>query len=195
MKKHLLLFVKYPEPGRVKTRLIPAVGAEQACRIHRLLAERVAETIRNRPESITVWFDGGDADLMREWLGEFTFVRQPEGDLGVRLDHAFSRSFRNGADSVIAIGSDAPGLSADILDHAFGALERTQAVIGPANDGGYYLIGLTENRNDLFNEMKWGTETVYGETIRRLEATKTSWTVLEPLSDIDRPEDLEDLGF
>src|ERR1051325_709601 len=147
-RKRLILFTRYPTPGKVKTRLIPALGAERAAGLHRRLILRTLRTARKVCESLNteleVRFDGGTEGQMRHWLGDQgTFAQQREGDLGARMANAFEESFRQGSPATIIIGSDCPALNPGILEKAFNSLLSSAVVMGPANDGGYYLIGLT----------------------------------------------------
>ena len=128
---------------------------------------------------------GASPQAFREWLGaDIPFAEQGDGDLGARLARAAAPY------PVIFIGSDAPGLDAARLIAAADALGEAQAVIGPAEDGGYYLLGLKAPAPWLFDDMDWGTETVFAETMRRFAANGMSPVVLDILADVDRPEDL-----
>lgn len=181
----VVAFARFPVAGMCKTRLIPAVGAQGAAAIHTKLVEICVAAMRGSGLSIELRTTGAEAFAFREWLGgDIAFIDQGEGDLGDRLARAAAPY------PVIFIGSDAPDLDADRLIAAATALANASAVIGPAEDGGYYLLGLNAPAPWLFTDMDWGTETVFEETMRRFAAHGITPVVLEPLADVDRPEDL-----
>ncbi len=193
--ERLIIFTRYPEPGKTKTRLIPMLGAEGAAELQQSMTEH---TLRNamrvktrRSVSLEVRYEGGSKMLMREWLGEhLTFRSQGDGDLGAKMARAFRDAFRAGAQRVVIIGTDCPSLNSELLEMAFDALLRSEIVIGPANDGGYYLIGLRRYVPQLFKRIQWGSEKVLEQTLRRAREVEIHTELLAPLSDIDRPEDL-----
>jgi uncharacterized protein len=192
--ERLILFTRYPETGKVKTRLIPALGPEGSCELHRRLTELAVKQIRElsslRPLSIEVRFEGGTEDLMREWLGDgFDFFSQGQGDLGIRMARAFQEAFQSGFDSVVLIGSDCPAQTSTILQQAFEGLKCHDLVLGPALDGGYHLIGL-QRLYPLFSNIPWGSAEVFDRTQEIAQALGLKVFLLEPLRDIDRPEDL-----
>lgn len=187
----LLVFTRYPEPGRVKTRLIPALGAAGAERLHRQMAEHTIKKL-GCFACIEVCFDGGGEKEMREWLGGgLSYTPQGKGDLGRRLLFAFSRAFREGEDKVVAVGTDCPALEACHVEKAFGILDRFDLVLGPAEDGGYYLIGMNRLLRELFEDIHWGTGRVFMETIYKAYLSGLKTGLLERLADVDRPEDLK----
>lgn len=191
----LLLFSRYPEPGKVKTRLIPALGPDGAACLHRRLTVHTLETARTfaafRPTEVMVYFDGPSAQGMQELFGnEFSYRPQAPGDLGQRLDAAMADSLGQGRRRVVLIGSDCPGITGKILSGAFSALNDHDLVLGPAADGGYYLIGVTALYPELFYQMPWGTSRVLAQTLTRAAGLGLRTALLETLTDIDRPEDL-----
>jgi hypothetical protein len=195
----LLIFTRYPEAGRTKTRLIPALGAEGAACLHRRLTEKLigeaGQLERQLNTSTVIHFTGGSKDMMTAWLGPLACVEQAGGDLGLRMRTAFCRAFAGGADRAVLVGTDIPDLDAEILARAFAGLQTGDAVIGPSRDGGYYLIGLTAGAaprlfDPLFHEMVWSTGEVFASTVSRLEKCGCRVTILPTLADIDRPEDL-----
>ncbi len=193
--KKLILFARYPAPGQAKTRLIPALGAEGAAALHRRLVLRTLRTARKAcrivPADLEVRFDGGTEQAMSHWLGDGARFRpQRTGDLGERMAGAFEESFRIGSKAAVVIGSDCPSLSPDIIAAAFARLTESPAVLGPAKDGGYYLIGLSRPMSELFRDITWGTERVLADTLAVLGRRGCKPALLEPLADIDRPEDL-----
>lgn len=193
--KKLILFTRYSVPGEVKTRLIPALGREGAAALHRRLVLRAlrqaVECCRSVTASLEVHFDGGTETAMSHWLGESArFVPQGAGDLGARMAKAFDESFRSGSTATILIGSDCPELSAEVLDRAFSHLAEVPAVLGPALDGGYYLIGLSRPMPELFRNIPWGTDRVLADSLAVLHRHGCQAALLDPLADIDRPEDI-----
>jgi rSAM/selenodomain-associated transferase 1 len=141
--------------------------------------------------SLEVRFEGGDEALMKAWLGpNLNFRGQGPGDLGVRLERAFKEAFQSGTNRVVIVGSDCPGLTPKILRQAIDGLADQDLVLGPARDGGYYLIGLSRPLSPLFVNIPWGTEKVFNKTIEIVNKFGLKALLLEPLDDIDRPEDL-----
>lgn len=199
-QNYLIVFTRYPEPGKTKTRLIPALGAEGAAALQKQMTEHTLATIRQLQNShdfgensivVDVRFAGGDTFLMQKWLGTtWHYTPQGVGDLGDRLVRAFSHAFEQGAHAAIAIGIDCPDISADLLNTAFRQLDTIDVVLGPANDGGYYLIGLSTLMPDLFQGIHWGTEIVLQQTLSRATEINRGVAQLQPLADVDRPEDL-----
>jgi len=189
MAADLILFAKYPVPGFAKTRLIPALGEAGAAALHRRLTERTVATMLAAAAMygarMEVQYTGADEADFRAWLGgEVALVPQPEGDLTDRLIAA-SRETPH-----IFLGADTPDLTAEIVGQAIAALDTHEVVIGPAEDGGYYLIGMRQARPGLLTDMPWSTEQVFPETMRRLGAAGIEPALLPTLADCDRPEDL-----
>lgn len=192
----LIVFTRYPEPGKAKTRLIPALGAEGAARLHRELTAYTLEQAdalrRARPVDVEVRCCGGSVEAMAElYGGAWSYRDQGEGDLGERLARAAAEAFDEGRGPVVIIGTDCPGLTADVLGEAFDLLASTDVVIGPAADGGYYLIGMRRPAPALFENIPWGTGEVASSTLRGADASGLTRRLLVALRDIDRPEDLE----
>lgn len=182
----LSLFAKYPLPGFAKTRLIPSLGPEGAAAVHRHLAGRTCKLLLETGQPVTVHYTGAEESRFRQWLGDGPdFALQPEGDLTARLLAAQI------AGPQIFFGADTPDLSLAILEEAIAALARHSVVIGPAEDGGYYLIGMQTPLAYLFTDMPWSTENVLPTTVKRLEDAGIAPHILPTLSDCDRPEDLE----
>ncbi|MEO0352776.1 MAG: TIGR04282 family arsenosugar biosynthesis glycosyltransferase [Cyanobacteria bacterium P01_A01_bin.15] len=189
-----MLFTRYPEAGNTKTRLIPYLGAVRAAELQRWMTQRVAGEMAALCSDIErqVHFSGGGLPQMQAWLGQqFTYHRQTTGGLGQRLHQAFMGNFQAGKAAVVAIGSDCPELNTDHLEQAFEALQTRDVVLGPAVDGGYYLIGLSQPQAKLFQDIPWGTGDVYARTVAIANHLNLAITTLEPLRDVDRPEDLE----
>lgn len=179
----IALFARYPTPGAAKTRLIPALGAEGAARVHRRLVERTIATIRESGVHFSLWFTGASRAEFAAWLGQdVDLVEQGGGDLGERLARVPAPT--------ILLGADVPDLSARLLMQAAEELKASDVVIGPAIDGGYYLLGFKRPVPFLFSDMPWGGDAVCEETMMRLKAHGLDVHKLEPLGDCDRPEDL-----
>ena len=191
----LIIFSRYPEPGKTKTRMIPALGKEGAAKLQRQMTEHTLHQARKllsyRPLTVEVHFAGGDRQLMQEWLGsDVTFYQQETGDLGQRMKSAIRRAFAAGMAKVVIIGTDCPDVNPSILTEAFDALERQDLVLGPAEDGGYYLIGLNCPIPQLFNQIQWGTDQVLTQTKNIANKLGLDVYDLPLLADVDRPEDL-----
>ncbi len=177
------IFTKWPAPGRAKTRLIPTLGPDGAARLHARLVEQTLAVVRASGLAFEVRVTGAALPEFIQWLGDdVTIIDQGEGDLGARLARVPAPT--------LLIGADAPDLTAWHLRAAASALERAPAVIGPAADGGYWLLGLSCIMPHLFTSMPWGTDAVAAETIARLTAAGVAPVILPTLHDCDRPEDL-----
>ncbi len=191
----ILVFAKAPRAGAVKTRLIPALGAEGAAALHRLLTTHTVATLsrsRLAPLTLCVTPDVDD-DFLRALARRagMALEAQEDGDLGRRmaaaLRHAQVESTR-----VLLVGTDCPNLDEAYLDAALEALESgADVVLGPAEDGGYVLVGLSRPVDGrLFEDIDWGTERVLVQTRARVQALGWSWRELPSRWDVDRPEDL-----
>ena len=199
-RERLIIFTRYPEPGTTKTRMIPELGAEGAADLQRRMTEhivaRVVALVEARQTPVEIRFEGGSAQLMAAWLRkDFCYCPQGPGDIGLRMGRALEDAFAQGFETVVIIGSDIPGITADILQNAFEALNRVDLVLGPAGDGGYYLIGVHRKtfrywNPKLFNDINWGTENVLPRTLTIAQKLGLNYTLLDTLNDVDRPEDL-----
>ncbi|MDZ8109985.1 MAG: TIGR04282 family arsenosugar biosynthesis glycosyltransferase [Nostoc sp. DedQUE12a] len=194
-KQNLIIFTRYPEPGKTKTRLIPVLGSLGAANLQRQMTEHTILQVKQLQKvidiSVKLWFAGGDLRLMQEWLGlDLVYQPQGEGDLGLRMARSLLQAFQSGAEKAIIIGTDCPGLNAQILATAFDKLCTFDLVLGPAIDGGYYLIGLRQPIPELFANIEWGTSQVFQRTLEIAQKLNLSHVNLVPLADIDRPEDL-----
>ena len=189
---HLIIFTRYPVPGQTKTRLIPALGAAGAATLQRHLTEHTLKTVEALENvAISIYFSGGTTTQMAAWLGEQWHYQAQQGqDLGDRLIHAFQTSEQQGYAKTVVIGIDCPGITDKILAAAFDELDSAEVVLGPAVDGGYYLIGLRQNVSGLFTDMPWGTAQVFSETQTRCQQLNLRLALLSMLQDIDEPADL-----
>ena len=198
-RQHLIIFTRYPEPGKTKTRLIPALGDVGAANLHKQMTEhaifQVKELQKITRVSVEVRFTGGNLEKMQNWLGhDLGYQFQSEGDLGARMAESLINAFNQKAQQVIIIGTDCPDLNSQILTTAFEKLEVFNLVLGPALDGGYYLIGLQQPIAELFMNISWGTAQVFAKTVEIAQKLNLSIGYLQPLADIDRPEDLTALS-
>ncbi|MBI3042318.1 MAG: TIGR04282 family arsenosugar biosynthesis glycosyltransferase [Betaproteobacteria bacterium] len=189
----VIVFAKAPQPGAVKTRLIPLLGAEGAAALHARLVEGALKTARAASFARIELHCAPDSDdpFFRYCAGHYGAVLeiQAEGDLGARMRVAFERALRESA-RVLLIGSDCPAITARHLRQAERALrEGADAVFAPCEDGGYALAGLRRAEATLFDGIAWGSDTVMADTRARLTALGWRWRELEKLWDVDRPED------
>lgn len=181
----LVLFARFPSAGACKTRLIPTLGSHGAAALHKRLAERTVSVLRAGGRTVTVAFTGAGRRDFAEWLGpEVELVEQVPGDLTARLQACLDPA------PVIFFGADTPDLEPHHVDAAVSALTRHEVVIGPAEDGGYYLIGMRTALPELLTDMPWSTERVLPETLARLGHMGLTPALLDRLADCDRPEDL-----
>ncbi len=187
----LIIFTKNPVKGEVKTRLARSIGEQKALEVYETLREYTAMVTEGVNAERKVYYSRfiPSSDL---FLAEnFSTGIQKGGDLGERMFHAMQEGFEAGFAHVVLIGTDCYELSREILDEAFCALERFDAVIGPATDGGFYLIGLNRVLPELFLDRKWSTHEVFRETTTILQRFAITYELLPELSDIDTFEDLK----
>jgi uncharacterized protein len=198
METCAIVFTRYPTAGKVKTRLIPALGEEGAAALHKKMAEHTISQVRGLqrllPCDLEVWFVGGYLALMQAWLGEdLVYQIQPDGDLGDRMRLAFQSIFDRGYKKAAIVGTDCPALTTEILAQSFDALEDNPIALGPAIDGGYYLIGLQYLIPELFTGIPWSTANVLQSTVKIATDLGILPTLLPYLADIDLPQDLAHL--
>ncbi len=196
IKKRLIVFTRYPEPGKTKTRMIPLLGSVGAAALQRQMTEYTlaqARLLQNfYPVSVEVRFVGGDRHLMRDWLGDdINYLTQGEGDLGQKMANTCYSAFQNQVEAVAIIGSDCPGLTPSLMAQAFEQLALgSDLVLGTALDGGYYLIALSRFIPQLFTGISWGSDRVLQQTVEVAQKLNLKVSCLPPLADVDRPEDL-----
>lgn len=190
--KLLLLFVRNPELGKVKTRLAATVGPEMALEIYMRLLQHTREVTKQLPVHKRVYYTNAinPNDL---WPNDvYDKHVQPSGDLGQKMRAAFASAFEEGYTSVVIIGSDCLQLTEYIILEAYRQLETHEVVIGPALDGGYYLLGMNRLYPELFENKRWSTEHVFPDTIQDLQNLHLSYALLPRLSDVDHAEDLDE---
>jgi uncharacterized protein len=186
MKPTVILMLKEPVPGNVKTRLARDVGEQEACRVYRTLVELQLRFIPKGWEVEICFSPASALPVMKEWLGQsYQYHPQVEGDLGMRMAAAVLRQQPSAQRPVILVGGDCPYLSDVVLEECATLLNRHQVVIGPSLDGGYYLLGLQSYVADFFQEMPWSTESVFSETMRRAERQGLCPALLPVLEDVD----------
>jgi hypothetical protein len=188
---HVAVFARAPVAGQVKTRLVPLLGPEGAARLHAALVRRaLATAVQARIGPVELWCAPDDSHpFFARCAAEFgvTLHRQEGRDLGERMAHAFEHAFR-GKRSLVLIGGDCPALQPADLGAAANALASHDAVIAPAEDGGYVLVALARAL-PIFEGIAWGGAAVMAQTRARLEAAGACWHPLPTLWDVDRPED------
>ncbi|MES2882865.1 MAG: TIGR04282 family arsenosugar biosynthesis glycosyltransferase [Bacteroidota bacterium] len=190
MKEALIIFVRHPQLGKVKTRLAATIGNDAALNIYKKLLQHTLEISKKTEATIFVFY----ADEIVEddiWQEENFFkLLQAEGDLGQKMLSAFTQVFASGCDKVCIIGSDCYELTETIIADAFTAMNEVDVAIGPANDGGYYLLGMKQLHHSIFENKQWSTRTVFDETIHSIMQAKLSYKTLATLTDVDEEKDL-----
>src|SRR5262245_13926016 len=187
----LLVFVKFPVPGKVKTRLADELGTEVAAAHYREWIGRVLRNVQPTRESLHVvgYFDGATADGFSEWNGLVDDWRQqPAGDLGIRLADGFEWGHRRGQ-PVIAIGTDCLEMTAGHVESALADLHKYDVVFGPATDGGYYLVGTRTHVPGLFDAIRWSSAHTLADNLQRCRSLGMRCSLLEELTDIDTAAD------
>jgi uncharacterized protein len=190
MKNALIIFIRNPQLGKVKTRLAKTLGAEKTLKIYLHLLEHTQNISRNANCDAHLYYsdfiddtDDWDKNIYQKHL-------QIKGDLGEKMSAAFKEQFDQGYQKVAIIGSDCLELKTEIIDQAFLTIQENQAVIGPTLDGGYYLLGMSTYLPYLFQNKKWSTNTVFMDTLNDLEKNKVESRLLDVLNDIDEEKDL-----
>ena len=188
-KDCIIVFARNPVLGGVKTRIARETDNETALRIYQVLLQKTLITVSTMPQHSLVAF----ADSIPKDSIDFpieNFELQLGYDLGIRMQQAFRWNFNKGFDKIVLIGSDCYDLSNDVIQKAFDELDNHTCVIGPAEDGGYYLIGLNKKINEIFVDIEWGTKRVYQQTTSILDSLNISYTNIDTLTDIDTLSDV-----
>ncbi|MDJ0364041.1 TIGR04282 family arsenosugar biosynthesis glycosyltransferase [Hymenobacter sp. H14-R3] len=192
---HLLIFAREPVLGRVKTRLAAGIGEAAALAVYRELLALTAAAVAVAQVPATVWLaeapaEGDPTQPRPEWPGLPWRVQPAAGSLGARMAQAFSEAFAAGAGRVVVIGTDCPGLSTELLRQAFDQLLSHDLVAGPADDGGYYLLGMNKLEAELFANKDWSTATVLPDTLADAARLGLRVAQLPTLHDVDSAQDL-----
>ncbi|MEH0155823.1 TIGR04282 family arsenosugar biosynthesis glycosyltransferase [Limibacter armeniacum] len=189
--RHLIIFVKNPEPGKVKTRLAATLGNEKAVAIYRELLAHT-EKVTSSLNLVKKVYYGDYINVEDIWDNVDYYKALQEGDsLGERMSNAFEHAFEEGADEVVIIGSDCPEINKETIEKAFDSLLKNDVVIGPAEDGGYYLLGMNKFTPELFRGKKWSTSSVLNDTLKDTGKLQLSVTLLDMYTDIDEEADLQ----
>lgn len=191
--RHLLVFARNPIPGKVKTRLIPSLGVEPATAVYRqMLVDTLVTCSQVTADQRELWVDQSPPDPVLAGMATQSGMSmhvQSGDDLGARMHGAFAETLRT-ACSAVLIGTDCPEYDRDYLEDAFQALGQYDAVLGPAVDGGYVLIGLKSAAPGLFQDIPWGTDRVLAATRHQLQCLQWNWLELPARHDVDHPQDL-----
>ncbi|MGO2294264.1 MAG: TIGR04282 family arsenosugar biosynthesis glycosyltransferase [Psychroflexus halocasei] len=186
-KNILLIFARHPELGKCKTRLAKSVGDYAALEVYKYLLKNTAEIVQKIKVKRQVWYadqihknDIWDDDL-------FEKREQIQGDLGEKMQHAFETAFHEDAKKVVIVGTDIQDLNEKVINQAFKKLDTNDVVIGPASDGGYYLLGMKSLNPEVFQLNEWSTAQVFNQTIDALKDKKIS--ILEQKNDVDYLDD------
>jgi rSAM/selenodomain-associated transferase 1 len=191
--KQLILFVKNKELGKVKTRLAKTIGNEKALFIYKALLQHTCR-VAGGVDALRKVYYSNFVDSNDEFEGDLFEKRiQVEADLGIKMYEAFKESFGEQAEKVILIGSDCYEIDSTIIENAFKSLDDNDFVLGPANDGGYYLVGMKKLSKSIFENMVWSTENVLLDTIIEIKSQNKSFFLLPTLTDVDEEKDLGEL--
>ncbi|MFT7613461.1 MAG: rSAM/selenodomain-associated transferase 1 [Parvicellaceae bacterium] len=184
------MFIKNSELGHVKTRLAKTVGDENALRIYKALIEKTKEQIKDVKAQKSIYYSSYIDNYDQFASDEYAKRLQMGDDLGERMKNTFEAAFNQGAEKAVIIGSDCWQLTEEVLNEAFSALDKSDFVIGPAVDGGYYLMGMSTFIPEVFNEKEWSTSNVLVDTLLDVQNKGLSHQILRTLSDVDYEEDL-----
>ncbi len=165
----LIIFVKNPVLGKVKTRLAKSIGDEKALKIYKYLIDHTCSVAGMTHADIEVWYSDFKVDQKNGVLPEAKTKVQIEGDLGEKMSFAFRQGFRNGYKRIVIIGSDCPEITSGHIDDAFQCLQISDIVLGPSVDGGYYLLGMKKWNPKLFQNIEWSTSRVYSQTVMAIK--------------------------
>ena len=192
----IIVFTRFPVEGKVKTRLAKNMGNKFAVSFYRVCAEHTFNELlkvkKTGSELFLFCSEENEIEQVMKWGGtNFNYYFQQGNDLGLKMYNAFNTVFKKGYKKVIIIGTDAPDVSMNIVQSAISVLDNYNVVIGPANDGGYYLLGFKSKLIDLFSGIEWSTDSVFDNTIEKLNRSKINYFMLNELTDIDTLEDLQ----
>ncbi|MBU0697455.1 MAG: TIGR04282 family arsenosugar biosynthesis glycosyltransferase [Bacteroidetes bacterium] len=189
-KEAIIIFLKYPELGRSKTRLAATIGNEKALKVYKELLSHTNLISKELNSDKYLFYDKVTANKMPWGDDIYHTAYQLESNLGGRMQNAFEKLFEKGYERIVIIGSDCYDLTQEIIEEAFEKLKNKEVIIGPAKDGGYYLLGLTKLIPQLFTDVAWSTDEVFSATIKALDSLDIAYDTTAVLSDIDVYEDL-----
>jgi rSAM/selenodomain-associated transferase 1 len=192
MRNALILMTRAPIPGKTKTRLEPFLSPEQCASLHRAFIMDIYNTIKAVNADIIIYYTPErHKAMMHNILGdEVRLIPQIQGGLGERMHQGLAGCFAEGYDKCVLIGSDIPTISVGVLENAFQELNHKDVVIGPTEDGGYYLIGMKKSKKEIFDKKFYGTQTVYQNTLGSIKKAKLTYSEMPIGYDIDVYEDL-----
>lgn len=191
------MFVKHPQPGQVKTRLAAEIGADAAAGLYAAFVRDLAARFETVAERCVLGYapaTGAAQQYFRQFAPAFDLWPQPDVDLGERMGRFFADHLQSPTDRAVLIGSDSPTLPRALVEQAFQALDTADCVLGPATDGGYYLVGLRGRAWPIFDDITWSAPTVLAQTIARVQSAGTRLALLAPWYDVDTAADLALLG-
>lgn len=195
----LIIFIKYPEAGKVKTRLAKDIGDTEAAEIYSQMTRTIIERTSDPANySTIIFYDPPEKEQeVKEWINkkELSYLPQLGNTLGERISSAFKEVYSSGTDKALIIGSDCVDVDKEILNKAIEALNTTDVILGPAEDGGYYLLGLNKYTPEIFQDIQWSTERVLEETIQKINTNGLKYELLKTLKDVDTVDDLEGLNI
>ncbi len=194
MSTSLIIFAKNPIPGKVKTRLTPYITSTEAAELYKAFIEDITSNAHKlKCEQVTIAYTPPNAEAtLHSICGQSVNYLLQEGEnLGERMKNAFKHSFDKGSERTVIIGTDSPTLPLSCIQNAFDALKEVPVTIGPTFDGGYYLIGLSEQNDVIFDGIDWSTSKVFGQTLTRIQAINKQLYLLPPWYDVDTSDNLE----
>ena len=186
-KELVIVFVKNIKLGKVKTRLAATIGNQGAFDVYTLLVDVTEKAIKNIKADKRIYFS--EAVVENTWINNFKAVQKGES-LGDRMSNAFKQGFEDGYDRIVLIGSDLPDITESQINAGLQALQTNEVVFGPAEDGGYYLVGFSKFHDFVFQNKPWSQDNLLEETLSELKENRVSFSTLETLNDIDTFEDL-----
>lgn len=193
MNTSLVVFAKSPISGRVKTRLVPGIPSDEAAELYKAFILDTTNKVSNlKCKRVAIAYTPENAEgTFRKLVGKSIILLPQKGrNLGEKMKNVFKHSFAEGAKRVVIIGTDSPTIPKSLIQRAFDVLKKVSVVIGPTFDGGYYLIGLSEHNNDIFDGIKWSTASVFNQTLTKVKTYKKKLYVLPPWYDVDTSDDL-----
>lgn len=191
-KELVIVFVKNITLGKVKTRLAKTIGNQAAFEVYKALVKVTEEATDDLDNDLRIYFS--DAVVDTKWQNAYKAVQEGK-DLGERMKNAFLKGFQDGYNRIVLIGSDLPDINASHIRKGLNALEHSEVVFGPAEDGGYYLIGMSKMNTKVFENKPWSQSNLLSETLSELKNNNTTFATLAVLNDIDTFEDLEESNF